>query len=47
MEAGSELDKIHIRLEDFSQEYGKLTCLEKERKTFENETDKTGKLCTG
>ena len=46
METGSEGNKICIRLEDFSQEFGKLTYLGKERKTSENETEKAGKLRT-
>ena len=44
METGSEVSKIGIRLEDFFQEYGKLTYLGKERKTFENETEKCWKI---
>ena len=46
MEAGSEGNKICIHLEDFSQEFRKLTYLGKGRKTFENENERIGKLCT-
>ena len=46
MEAGSEANKICIHLEDFSQEFRKLTYLGKGRKTFENENERIGKLCT-
>ena len=47
MEAGSEVNKICIRLEDFSQEFRKLTYLGKERNISKNATGKAGKLYTG
>ena len=46
MEAGSEGNKTDIHLEDFSQEFRKLTYLGKEGKISENATGKAGKLCT-
>ena len=46
MEAGSEVNKIGIRLEDFSEKFRKLTYPGEERKTSENGTEQIGILCT-
>ena len=46
METGSEVNKISVCLEDFSEKFRKLTYPGEERKTSENGTEQNGILRT-